>query len=48
MVQIEKKIPKAHVVKSVEVPNQLTLEDVGEDPTKKVVEGLKKVQIGMT
>lgn len=45
LVQIVKKTPKAHLVKSVEVPDQPTLEDVGGDPTKKVMEGLKKVQL---
>lgn len=38
LVQMLKKAPKAQLVKSVEVPNQPTLEDGGGDPTKKVME----------
>ncbi|KAH7847010.1 hypothetical protein Vadar_020735 [Vaccinium darrowii] len=40
-----KKSPRAELVQTVEVPDQPTLEDVGGDPTKKMVEGLKKIQI---
>lgn len=43
LVYIVKKTPKAHLVKSVEVQDHPTLEDVGGDPTKKAVEGLRKV-----
>lgn len=45
---IIKKAPKAHHVHTVEVPDQLTIEDVGGNPVEKVVEGLKKVQINKT
>ncbi|KAH7862454.1 hypothetical protein Vadar_005027 [Vaccinium darrowii] len=40
-----RKSPRAELVQTVEVPDQPTLEDVGGDPTKKMVEGLKRVQI---
>lgn len=46
LVQIVQKFPKAHLVKLVKVLDQPILEDIGGDPTKKVVEGLKKVRIG--
>ncbi len=40
-----KKSPKSELVQTVEVPDQPTLEDIGGDPTKKMVEGLEKIQI---
>lgn len=37
---------KGALVKLVEVQDQPTLEDVGGDPTKKAVEGLRKIYFG--
>ncbi|XP_058216732.1 uncharacterized protein LOC131327600 [Rhododendron vialii] len=40
--------PKAKLVQAIEVPDQLTIEDVGGNLAEKVVEDLKKVQINKT
>ncbi|KAG5532133.1 hypothetical protein RHGRI_026670 [Rhododendron griersonianum] len=48
LISIIKKVPKAHQVHTVEVPDQPTVEDVGRDPAEKVVEGLKKILINET
>ncbi|XP_058211633.1 uncharacterized protein LOC131323811 [Rhododendron vialii] len=48
LVSIVKKIQNAHHVHTVEAPDQPTIEDVGKDPTKRVIEGLKKIQINKT
>ncbi|WP_140189372.1 hypothetical protein, partial [Xylella fastidiosa] len=37
--------PKAHLVQSVEVSDQTTLEDVGGNPAQRTVERLEKVQL---